>query len=156
MVVLAVAASLGLGLLTNFSRLVPLPLRYENREARMLRAVGPEKNPAIREPAAVDFQSALHAWKSSGAVFVDAREPAFFEEGHVPGAVNLPQEQIGEANAIEKIADKSRPLVVYCTGEDCEDSRVVAMGLLAMGHSNVSVYRGGWEEWSASGSPVEK
>ena len=87
---------------------------------------------------------------------MDAREPAFFEEGHIPRSINLPRESILQAKTSLALADKSRPVIVYCSGEDCEDSKIVAKALLALGHAKVTVYAGGWEEWSASGSPVEK
>ena len=122
----------------------------------MLRSVSSVPEPAFREPELLDFKTALQAWKDSTALFVDAREPDFFEEGHIPQAINLPRDSILQAKALGELADKSRPLIVYCSGEDCEDSRIVAKGLLAMGHAKVSVYAGGMEEWSASGSPVEK
>jgi rhodanese-related sulfurtransferase len=46
----------------------------------------------------------------SGARLVDVREPAEFARGHLPGAVNLPVDEI-ERRA-DEIAD--RPAVLYC------------------------------------------
>ncbi len=42
---------------------------------------------------------------------VDARAPAQYEAGHVPGAINLPQEQVREALAG---LDRNKPIVTYC------------------------------------------
>jgi len=42
---------------------------------------------------------------------VDARVPAQYETGHVPGAINLPQEQVREALAG---LDRNKPIVTYC------------------------------------------
>jgi len=42
---------------------------------------------------------------------VDARVPAQYEAGHVPGAINLPQEQVREALAG---LDRNKPIVTYC------------------------------------------
>jgi rhodanese-related sulfurtransferase len=156
-VILAVfAASCMLGMLTNSLRRASLPMGYENPEVRMLRSISSGAGLISREPEALEFQAVLQAWKDSSALFVDARETAFFEEGHIPLAINLPQEEILRAKTIRELSDKSRPVIVYCSGEDCEDSKLVAKGLLALGHSKVSVYAEGWEEWSASGSPIEK
>ncbi len=148
-------ASLVLGLLSNSLRKERLPLLYQDRETRVLQTVSPGGTAAPVELETLDFQQASGAWKTSAALFVDARDPAFFEEGHIPGAVNVSRENILLARAGITSA-KDRRLVVYCSGEDCEDSRAVAKGLSAMGYSNVAVYAGGWEEWSASGAPVEK
>ena len=87
---------------------------------------------------------------------MDAREPAFFEEGHIPRAINLPRDSILRAKFLGELSDKARPVIVYCSDEDCDDGKIVAKGLLALGHSKVSVFAGGWDEWAASGSPMEK
>ncbi|MCX6970803.1 MAG: rhodanese-like domain-containing protein [Verrucomicrobia bacterium] len=152
----AFAASVVLGISTNVLRRVPLPMLYKNPEARVLSAVSPAAAITSGEPEVLEYKVAVQTWKASAALFVDARNPPFFEEGHIPRSINLPRDSIVQAGSIAALADKARPLVVYCSGEDCDDSRIVAKGLLAMGYSKVSVYSGGWEEWSASGSPVEK
>jgi adenylate cyclase len=155
-VLVAFAVSCVFGLLTNSLRRAPLPMGYENPEARMLRSISSGAGPIVREPEILEFQAVLRAWKESAALFVDAREPAFFEEGHIPRAINLPRKEILRAKTIGELADKTRPVIVYCSEEDCEDGKIVAKGLLAMGHAKVTVYAGGWEEWSATGSPSEK
>ncbi len=155
-VAMACTASLALGLLTNLFRREPLPLLYESPGKRVVKAVSGGAAAEIREPEPIDFQRAREAAKDSRVLFVDARDSAFFEQGHIPGAINLPRGEILQAGALPGLGDRIRPLVVYCSGEDCEDSKIVAQGLAAMGYSNVSVYAGGWEEWSASGSPVQK
>ncbi|MFZ4777958.1 MAG: rhodanese-like domain-containing protein [Terrimicrobiaceae bacterium] len=156
LIALACAAALALGLLTNLIRREPLPLLYEDPAMRIVRAVSPAGQVEIREPETIDFKQAKVAAKDSRVLFVDARASAFFELGHIPGAINLPREEILQSKGLADLTEKARPLIVYCSGEDCEDSRIVAQGLSAMGYSNVSVYAGGWEEWSASGSPVQK
>jgi rhodanese-related sulfurtransferase len=152
----AFAASVVLGISTNLLRRAPLPMVYEKPSIRVLRAVSPATAPASIEPGVLEYKDVLQTWKASSALFVDARNPLFFEEGHIPRSINLPRDSITQAGSIAELADNTRSIVVYCSGEDCGDSRLVAMGLLAMGYSKVSVYAGGWEEWSASGSPVEK
>ena len=151
----AFAASCVLGVLTNSLRRAPLPMVYENPEARTLRMVASATELVGGGFGVVSFEAARQVWKNDEALILDAREPAFFEEGHIPRAINLPREEILRAKTIRELADKSRPVLVYCSGEDCEDSKIVAKALIAMGYS-VAVYAGGWEEWSASGSPVEK
>jgi len=156
LIFVAFVASLTFGALTNVLRRDPLPVVYENPAMRMLRAISPVSGPALPDPEMLEFKTVLQRWKASAAVFVDARDPAFFEEGHIPQSINLPRDSILQAKTIGKLKDKARPVIVYCSEEGCDDGRIVAKGLLALGRSNVSLYAGGWEEWSASGSPVEK
>lgn len=156
LVIVALGASLVLGLFSNTLRHERLPFLYQNREMRMMKTVSSGNRTAFAEPEIIDFKQARLAQKEGSALFVDARESDFFEEGHIPGAINLPREDIllAKSGAVPK--DKDRRLIVYCSGEDCEDSKIVAKGLSVMGYSNVSVYGGGWEEWTTAESPVQK
>jgi len=49
--------------------------------------------------------------QGSGAMVVDVRTEAEFAGGHIPGAVNVPVDQIQEAAAAW---DKSKPVALYC------------------------------------------
>lgn len=56
--------------------------------------------------------SEAHRLAEAGARLVDVRSPEEFATGHLPGAVNIPvqdlERRMGELEA------KSRPVVVYC------------------------------------------
>lgn len=47
-----------------------------------------------------------------GALLVDVRTPQEFAAGHVPGAINVPLQELGER--LHELGDQSRPIVVYC------------------------------------------
>ena len=51
-------------------------------------------------------------------------------------------------------AATDQPIIVYCSGGECHDSRLVANALLTLGFSDVRVYTGGWEEWQGAGLPT--
>ncbi|MBE2205679.1 MAG: rhodanese-like domain-containing protein [Chthoniobacterales bacterium] len=154
-VLVGALAALGLGFLGNSLRKHPLPMTYENPQKRLVKLVAGEGG-EIAEPGGLDFPEVQEAWKAGEALFVDARTADFFAEGHIPRSVNLPRASLLQKGRLPTLPEKSRTLIVYCSGEDCADSKLVAQGLLLMGFKNVSVYSGGWEEWEASGSPVEK
>lgn len=46
-------------------------------------------------------------------VLVEALDPEYYEDAHLPGAVNLPLDSIGEL-APEILPDKDADIVVYC------------------------------------------
>lgn len=48
----------------------------------------------------------------SGAKLVDVRSPAEFVSGHIPGAVNMPVNEIG--SRFEHLGAKDKPVIVYC------------------------------------------
>ncbi|HEX8242585.1 MAG TPA: MBL fold metallo-hydrolase [Longimicrobium sp.] len=89
--------------------------------------------------------------RPTGAVeTVDVRNPGEFDEGHLPGAVNLPlgrlAERLGEL-------PRDRTLVVHCqTGARAG----VAAALLKARGFDVAHLAGDYAGWSAAGRPVEK
>ncbi len=159
--VLALVA-LGVGLVMNRVSSQPLPIVYQTPEQRFdaelttLVAAPPFK---IAPAATVGLEEFSSAVKSKSALILDARPSVFFEQGHVPGALNLSRDRFAHdyrhlASVLKPAVDK--PIIVYCSGGDCHDSRLVANAMLSLGFSNVSVFTGGWEAWSAAGLPISK
>ncbi|MBV6417090.1 MAG: Thiosulfate sulfurtransferase GlpE [Steroidobacteraceae bacterium] len=56
---------------------------------------------------------ALAAAGATTTVVLDVRTPEEFAAGHVPGAINIPHDQVKDRLA-ELGASKDRPIVVYC------------------------------------------
>ena len=50
--------------------------------------------------------------QTDGAVLVDVRTPEEYRDGHVPGSVNVPLQQIEDIEL--EVAEKNTPLFVYC------------------------------------------
>jgi len=50
---------------------------------------------------------------------------------------------------------KSTPIVTYCAGPTCPNSRIAAERLAALGYVDVRAYEGGKEEWIGAGLPVD-
>lgn len=146
LVAAAFLLSLATGILANRLRSDPLPFPYRERILRLKEEVSGTEAPVV-----VALSAAETAWRKGSAVFVDARESDFFEEGHIPGAVNLSVSGMAKALPAGMPSDKSASLIVYCSGGDCEDSGIVARALLKRGYRDVAVFTGGWEEWSAAG-----
>lgn len=53
-----------------------------------------------------------HRLVASGARLLDVRAPFEFADGHAPGAINIPVEQLGRR--LGELGDKRQALVVYC------------------------------------------
>ena len=51
--------------------------------------------------------------QETGIVLVDVRRPDEYAQGHIPGAINIPNETIGTA-AQDALPNKEATLVVYC------------------------------------------
>lgn len=111
--------------------------------------------PVIAEPpASIDGPALLQRLtaKDAGVVVLDVRTQAEYDAGHLPGAVNVPHDQV-ESRAAELAAYKDKEIVVYCrTGRRSE----VARGTLAkLGFRNVVQLEGDWVAWSEAGRPIE-
>jgi rhodanese-related sulfurtransferase len=159
-VALLAIASLAAGLVMNRLSDRPLPIVYQTTEQRFdaelttLVTASPFK---IAPAATVRLQEFHSAVESKSALILDARPSVFFEQGHVPGALNLARDAFARdyrqlAPVLKSATDK--PVIVYCAGGDCHDSRLVANALMSLGFSNVRVFTGGWEEWSKARLPV--
>ena len=79
---------------------------------------------------------------------IDVRSATEFEEGHVPGAINIPMEQV--ESRLDDLT-KRDPVVMICqsgrrAGITCE--------MLSENHDNVVLLNGGTMAWKASGLPV--
>ena len=84
-----------------------------------------------------------HALVKQGAFLLDVRSPGEFAEGHVPGAVNVPVQEL-EATLPSLPNDRNRQIVVYCrSGMRSSRARTI---LLKAGYSKVEDF-GGMSNW---------
>jgi rhodanese-related sulfurtransferase len=92
-------------------------------------------------------------------VFIDARDDAHYQKGHIPAAYQFdryyPEKYLPMALPACLSASK---VVVYCTGGHCEDSEFAAITLMEAGipAQKIAVYLGGITEWVARKKPVEE
>jgi len=85
---------------------------------------------------------------SPGFVLVDARSPAHYEHGHVPGAVNIPHGKI----IASRLASypESTLFVTYCAGPHCNGAARAAVRLARLGRP-VKLMAGGITGWIDEG-----
>jgi rhodanese-related sulfurtransferase len=87
-------------------------------------------------------------------VMIDARGHEAYAKEHIPGAVSIPSDHIGEHLLRE--FRRERTYVTYCSGWKCESSTVAATKLDKFGFKKVLEFKGGLEDWKAAGYPTEK
>jgi rhodanese-related sulfurtransferase len=93
----------------------------------------------------------LERWLKNDTVVVDARLAEDYEKGHINGAISIPVNATEEElqKATKAISGQSR-IVLYCQSSRCPFAERVAIKLLKDGFSNVSIFKGGWAEWTAN------
>lgn len=81
--------------------------------------------------------------KESGYIILDVRRADEYAAGHIPGAINLPNEEIG-ANEIPELPDKSQLILVYCRSG--RRSKEASEKLVKLGYTNIVEF-GGILDW---------
>ena len=143
----------------NRSTANPLPIVYQSPEQRFdkeLTSLVTAAPFAITPAATVGLAQFRAAVDNKTALILDARPAEFFQRGHVPGALNLARDDFAQdyRRLAPTLKANTKPIIVYCSGGECHDSKLVANALLSLGSSDVSVYTGGWDEWSTQNLPV--
>jgi rhodanese-related sulfurtransferase len=87
-------------------------------------------------------------------VLLEALPEKYFVEGHLPGALHFPHDQV-PALAWTLPQDKNAEIVVYCASKTCNNSHIAAGQLGQLGYTNVAVYSGGKQDWSEAGLALE-
>lgn len=88
-------------------------------------------------------------------VLVEALPEKYFAKGHLPGAINLPHDQVA-TRAPALLPDKAKVIVVYCANTECANSEIAARALSELGYTSVFEYVQGKADWEAAGYPLEK
>lgn len=75
----------------------------------------------------------------SDYILLDVRRDDEFEEGHIPGAINIPNESIG-TEEIAELPDKSQAIYVYCRSGN--RSKQASQKLVDLGYTDVIEFGG--------------
>ena len=76
-------------------------------------------------------------------IILDVRRADEFAEGHIPGAINVPNEEIGTTE-IAELPDKSQLILVYCRSG--RRSKEASEKLVKLGYTNIVEF-GGIQDW---------
>lgn len=106
------------------------------------------ESPGVREIAQEGFLESADA----GALILDVRTEAEFATSHVPGAVNIPHDQLG-ARLTELNASGADPVVVYCERGGRAGKAIDV--LAEAGYTNLAHLEGDMSAWRAANRRVE-
>ena len=76
-------------------------------------------------------------------VILDVRTQEEYDQGHIPGAIVIPHEEI-EEKAQQALPDKNQLILVYCRSG--RRSKIAAEALLRLGYTNIKEF-GGILDW---------
>ena len=144
-----------------------------NREGRPLSSEIPAYPPATFTPRVqpalrATAQDVLTAIRQPGTLLVDAREPAQYSgtvarghgrSGHIPGALNIPREELIAPDGTFRSTDELRQIftkaqvqpdqrvIAYCNGGVAATTVLFSLALL--GYPALTNYDGSWNEWGS-------
>ena len=160
LLLLILSAILGLGV----NLISPNAVSYISDFRDLSGTDGPVVPPtaAAGDPPFIDANNAYMQFTVGDVVFVDARDPAEFYCGTIPGSVNIPFEWMPEEN-LEAYIDsalgyvsKDHAIITYCSGEECDLSLHLARNLQDFGYTNVEIFFGGSRDWEVLGLKLER
>ena len=76
-------------------------------------------------------------------IILDVRSREEYDQGHIPGAILIPDTEI-EAKAADLLPDKDQLILVYCRSG--RRSKLAAQSLAALGYTNIREF-GGILDW---------
>ena len=78
-----------------------------------------------------------------GYIILDVRTQEEYDEGHIPGAILIPNTEIGD-RAEDELTDKNQLILVYCRSG--RRSKLAAEILVKLGYTNIREF-GGIIDW---------
>lgn len=81
--------------------------------------------------------------REQGYIILDVRRPDEFAAGHIPNAINVPNESIG-TDEISELPNKNQLIMVYCRSG--RRSKEASEKLVKLGYTNVVEF-GGILDW---------
>ena len=79
----------------------------------------------------------------SGYIIIDARTQEEYDQGHIPGAILIPEYEIAD-RAEKELPDKDQLILVYCRSG--RRSKIAAEELVKLGYTNIREF-GGIIDW---------
>ena len=124
----------------------------ESQEAVQQVAVQDESNLTTSAPQVITSADLVQRLEGEDApVILDVRSPEEFAEGHIPGAINVPYDQIA-ANLDSLASFLTAEVVVYCrTGRR---AGVAEKALREAGFTRVMDLEGHMTTWNEAGLPI--
>ena len=81
--------------------------------------------------------------QEAGYIILDVRRPDEYADGHIPNAINVPNESIG-TDEIPELPDKDQLIMVYCRSG--RRSKEASEKLVRLGYTNIVEF-GGILDW---------
>ncbi len=89
-------------------------------------------------------------------VLLDARLPEVYTAGHIPEAINIPWDMLGEYYSALNSIPRDIGIITYCDGPPCETAEQLALEMKKMGFKRVLYYYDGLDDWKIAREEIRK
>lgn len=145
-----------LGVTVNAMRDGGIPLIQKGAPVSTVQHGAAADSTEVVADGAVSLAEMKRIYDAGTAYIIDSRDPAEYDEGHIPGAINIPYDRLPEyLDMLSSEVPMDGEVIVYCRGPACDFSDQLATELRILGYQNIRVFTGGWEHWVAAGYPVD-
>jgi rhodanese-related sulfurtransferase len=108
------------------------------------------------DPNTVTPREAESRRRQENPLFLDARPPADYARGRIPGAVNFPVREFNRRiDDFFMEVDPEKSMIVYCSDAHCHLAEQLAQKLREAGFTNIHCMPAGIAGWKQAGFPVE-
>ena len=109
------------------------------------------ENARVNSNLAVDVDAAHDFWQQHKPLVIDVREPDAHHQRHIPGAINMPLDDLAELAAFLP-EDLDAPVLSVCERGNLSLSG--ALFLNSLGYRNARSITGGTHAWDEQGFAV--
>ncbi len=128
-----------------------LPVLFATAASLLLGACGSNVEESAGTPISA-AQLAHRIQAGSPPLVLDVRTREEYAQGHIPGAINIPHDELPTRLAELPIA-KSEEVVVHC--HSGRRAQLAEGTLRGSGYSNIRDLKGHWQGWQAARLPTE-
>ena len=139
-----IASSILLGVIYNYFSIDGIDFIRKPLVVNSLNSDGVADTSAL---TGITLAQTLNIYNTKAAVFIDARDQWDYSTSHIDGAVNIPEFSFEPSDSTLSAYSKSKLLIVYCDGDDCDISKRLATEFVKLGYSNTFIFLGGIKEW---------
>ena len=114
-----------------------------------LAAVDSNVSSAVMGEGLISIEEVKNSLDDPAVYIIDARADKAFNDGHIPGALNVPYDRFAEFYdfLLATVPMEATTVICYCWSPTCDFSDQLAQELRFMGYTNVLIYREGWDAW---------
>jgi len=88
------------------------------------------------------MEEAVKAWQERRALFIDVRTPEEYSQGHIPGAMLIPLDELG--NRVGEVPKDKKVLIICRSGIRSAKANIL---LQERGFTNTASIKGGMSAW---------